>query len=124
MKNTFLYIGIVLLGELLEAASIDGCGPIRTFFQVVMPISKTVYATVFILDFVARWNDFMWPFLITTGEDKRTVQLAVQVFFGTKPVHYGAIMAALTLASIPMLILYIFMQKYYVQGIASTGIKG
>lgn len=110
--------------ELLEAASIDGCGPVRTFFQVVMPISKTVYATVFILDFVARWNDFMWPFLITTGENKRTVQLAVQVFFGTRPVHYGAIMAALTLASIPMLIMYIFMQKYYVQGIASTGIKG
>ena len=110
--------------ELLEAAYIDGCGPIRTFFKVVMPVSKTVYATVFILDFVARWNDFMWPFLITTGEDKRTVQLAVQVFFGTKPVHYGAIMAALTLASIPMLIMYIFMQKYYVQGIASTGIKG
>lgn len=111
-------------GELLEAAYIDGCGPIRTFFKIIMPISKTVYATVFILDFVARWNDFMWPFLITTGEEKRTVQLAVQVFFGTQPIHYGAIMAALTLASIPMLILYIFMQKYYVQGIASTGIKG
>lgn len=111
-------------GELLEAAYIDGCGPIRTFFKIIMPISKTVYATVFILDFVARWNDFMWPFLITTGENKRTVQLAVQVFFGTQPIHYGAIMAALTLASIPMLILYIFMQKYYVQGIASTGIKG
>lgn len=110
--------------ELLEAAAIDGCGPIKTFFRVVMPISKTVYATVFILDFVARWNDFMWPFLITTGENKRTVQLAVQVFFGTRPVHYGAIMAALTLASLPMLIIYIFMQKYYVQGIASTGIKG
>lgn len=66
----------------------------------------------------------MWPFLITTGANKQTVQLAVQVFFGTKPVHYGAIMAALTLASIPMLLMYIFMQKYYVQGIASTGIKG
>lgn len=110
--------------ELLEAASIDGCGPVRTFFTVIMPISKTVYATVFILDFVARWNDFMWPFLITTGENKRTVQLAVQVFFGTNPVHYGAIMAALTLASVPMLLIYIFMQKYYVQGIASSGIKG
>lgn len=110
--------------ELLEAASIDGSGPIKTFFKVVMPIAKTVYATVFILDFVARWNDFMWPFLITTGENKRTVQLAVQVFFGTQPVRYGAIMAALTLASIPMLMMYIFMQKYYVQGIASTGIKG
>ena len=110
--------------ELIEAAYIDGSAPILTFFKVVMPISKTVYATVFILDFVARWNDFMWPFLITTGETKRTVQLAIQVFFGTKPINYGAIMAALTLASIPMLLLYIFMQKYYVQGIASTGIKG
>lgn len=76
-------------GELIEAAYIDGCGPIKTFFKIIMPISKTVYATVFILDFVARWNDFMWPFLITTGEDKRTVQLAVQVFFGTQPIHYG-----------------------------------
>lgn len=110
--------------ELIEAASMDGCGPIRTFFKVVMPISKTVYATVFILDFIARWNDFMWPFIITTGEDKRVVQLAIQVFFTTQPVHYGAIMASLTLASIPMILMYIFMQKYYVQGIASTGIKG
>ncbi len=110
--------------DLIEAASIDGCGPIRTFFTVVMPISKTVYATVFILDFVAHWNDFMWPFLITTGETKRTIQLAIQVFFGTQPVHYGAIMAALVVATIPMLIMFIFMQKYYIEGIASSGIKG
>ena len=110
--------------SLLEAAAIDGCGPIRTFFQIVLPLAKTVFATVFILDFVARWNDFMWPFLITTGTEKRTVQLAVQTFFGTQPIHYGAIMAALTLASLPMLIMCIFMQKYYVEGIASTGIKG
>lgn len=109
---------------LIEAAAIDGCGHIRTYFQIVMPLAKTVFATVFILDFVARWNDFMWPFLITTGESKRTVQLAVQAFFGTQPIHYGAIMAALTLASLPMLLIYIFMQKYYVEGIAGTGIKG
>lgn len=110
--------------DLIEAAYIDGCGPIRTFFSIVMPISKTIYATVFILDFVQHWNDFMWPFLSITGESKRTIQLAVQVFFGTKPIHYGAIMASLTVASIPMLLMFIFMQKYYVQGIASTGIKG
>lgn len=110
--------------DLLEAASLDGCGPIRTFFQVVMPLSKTVYATVFILDFVAHWNDFMWPFLVMTGEDKRTIQLAVQVFFGTQPIHYSAIMAALVVSAIPMLIMFIFMQKYYIEGIASSGIKG
>lgn len=110
--------------DLLEAASIDGCSPIRTFFNVIMPISKTVYATVFILDFVSHWNDFMWPFLVMTGEDKRTIQLAVQVFFGTQPVHYSAIMAALVVSAIPMIIMFIFMQKYYVEGIASSGIKG
>lgn len=110
--------------DLLEAASLDGCSPIRTFFTIVMPISKTVYATVFILDFVAHWNDFMWPFLIMTGEDKRTIQLAIQVFFGTQPVHYGAIMAALVVSAVPMLIMFIFMQKYYIEGIASSGIKG
>lgn len=110
--------------ELLEAASIDGSGPIRTFFTIVMPISKTVYATVFILDFVARWNDFMWPFLVMTGESKRTIQLAIQVFFGTQPVYYSAIMAALVVSAIPMLIMFIFMQKYYIEGIASSGIKG
>lgn len=110
--------------ELLEAAALDGASPVRTFFTVVMPISKTVYATVFILDFVAHWNDFMWPFLVMTGENKRTIQLAIQVFFGTQPIHYSAIMAALVVSAVPMLIMFIFMQKYYIEGIASSGIKG
>ena len=110
--------------DLIEAAAFDGCRPAGTFFKIVMPISKTVYATVFILDFVAHWNDFMWPFLVMTGEDKRTIQLAVQSFFGTQPVHYSAIMAALVISAIPMIIMFIFMQKYYVEGIASSGIKG
>ena len=110
--------------DLIEAAAIDGCRPAGTFFKIVMPISKTVYATVFILDFVAHWNDFMWPFLVMTGEDKRTIQLAVQSFFGTQPVHYSAIMAALVISAIPMIIMFIFMQKYNVEGIASSGIKG
>ena len=116
------FIGIP--DELIEAAKVDGCGPIKTYFKIIMPISKTVFATVFILDFVSRWNDFMWPFLITTGEEKRTVQLAVQISVGVSPIHYGVIMAVLTLASIPMILMYIFMQKFYVEGIASTGIKG
>ena len=110
--------------DLLEAAAIDGCGPIKTFFTIVMPISGTVYATIFILDFVAHWNDFMWPMLVVTGEDMRTIQLAIQTFFGSKPILYGAIMASLTISAIPMLLMFVFLQKYYVEGIASTGIKG
>lgn len=107
--------------DLLEAAAIDGCGPIKTFFTIVMPISGTVYATIFILDFVAHWNDFMWPMLVVTGEDMRTIQLAIQTFFGSKPIHYGAIMASLTISAIPMLLMFVFLQKYYVEGITSTG---
>ena len=110
--------------DLREAPAIDGCGPIKTFFTIVMPISGTVYATIFILDFVAHWNDFMWPMLVVTGEDMRTIQLAIQTFFGSKPIHYGAIMASLTISAIPMLLMFVFLQKYYVEGIASTGIKG
>lgn len=110
--------------ELIEAASIDGSGPINTFFKIVVPISGTVYATIFILDFVAHWNDFMWPMLVVTGEEKRTIQLAIQTFFGSKPINYGAIMASLTVSAVPMLIMFLALQKYYVEGIASTGIKG
>ena len=94
--------------DLLEAASIDGCGPVKTFFTVVLPISGTVYATIFILDFVAHWNDFMWPLLVVTGEEKRTIQLAIQTFFGSKPINYGPIMASQTISAIPMLIMFLF----------------
>ena len=108
--------------DLIEAAAIDGSSPAGTFFKVVMPISKTVYATVFILDFVAHWNDFMWPFLVMTGEDKRTISCSI--VFGTQPLRSARCMAALVVSAIPMIIMFIFMQKYYVEGIASSGIKG
>jgi len=110
--------------ELIEAAKIDGCSPFGIFTKVVAPISGNVYATVFILDYVSHWNDFMWPMLVVTWEDMRTIQLAIQTFFGSKPIHYGAIMASLTISAIPMLLMFVFLQKYYVEGIASTGIKG
>lgn len=110
--------------DLIEAAEIDGAGPFKTFITVVVPISKPVFATVFILDYVAYWSDFMWPLLVVTDAGKRTVQLGIQTFFTEPPVYYGPIMAALTIASLPMIILFLFLQKYYVQGIATSGIKG
>jgi len=110
--------------ELVEAASIDGASPFRTFIQVVVPISKPVFATVFILDYVAYWSDFMWPLLVITDSNKRTVQLGIQAFFTEPPIYYGPVMAALTIASVPMIVLFLFLQKYYVQGISTSGIKG
>ena len=82
--------------DLIEAAEIDGAGPFKTFLQVIIPVSKPVFATVFILDYVAYWSDFMWPLLVITDAGKRTVQLGIQTFFTEPPVYYGPIMAALT----------------------------
>ena len=110
--------------DLIEAAEIDGAGPFKTFLQVIIPVSKPVFATVFILDYVAYWSDFMWPLLVITDAGKRTVQLGIQTFFTEPPVYYGPIMAALTIASVPMIIMFLFLQKYYVQGISTSGIKG
>ena len=110
--------------DLIEAAQMDGANPFTTFIKVIIPISKPVFATVFILDYVAYWSDFMWPLLVITDADKRTVQLGIQTFFTEPPVYYGPIMAALAIASLPMIVLFLFLQKYYVQGISTSGIKG
>lgn len=110
--------------ELLESAAIDGSSPIRTFVSVVVPLSGPVFTTVFILDFINHWGDFMWPILVTTGESLRNVQLGIQTFFTLPPVYYGQIMATLTFTTVPIVLLFLFLQKYYVQGITSTGIKG
>ncbi|MBC5689915.1 carbohydrate ABC transporter permease [Mediterraneibacter sp. NSJ-55] len=110
--------------ELLEAARIDGCGPFRIFIKIVIPNSGPVFATAFILDFSAHWNDYLWPLLVSTNEEMRTIQLGIATFFNTEPIEYGPIMAALVICTIPMLILFLILQKYYVQGITSSGIKG
>ena len=110
--------------DFIEAAAIDGADPIRTFFALIVPISGPVFATVLILDYVAYWSDFMWPLLVTLSPGKRTVQLGLQAFFTETPIYYGPIMAALVVSVIPMVVMFVFFQKYYVQGIAATGIKG
>lgn len=110
--------------EILESASIDGSSPMKTFVSIVVPLSGPVFATVFILDFISHWGDFMWPILVTTGESLRNVQLGIQTFFTLPPVFYGQIMATLTFTTVPIILLFLLLQKYYVQGITSSGIKG
>lgn len=110
--------------EIIEASEIDGASKFKTFFSIVIPISGPVFATVFILDVVLRWSDFMWPLIITINDNIRTVQIGIQSLFNDTVIYYGTVMAALTLAVVPMLILFIFFQKYYVQGISTSGMKG
>ena len=85
----------------------------NSYLALVLPLAKPVYATVGILVFIACWNDFVWPVMIISDSSKQTIQ----------PVNYGNVMAGLTLVTIPVLIIFLSLRKYYVAGIASTGAK-
>ena len=106
-----------------EAAKLDGASAIRTFFQLIVPLAKPVYATVGILVFIACCNDFVWPVMVISDSSKQTIQMALSSLFSIQPVNYGNVMAGLTLVTIPVLIIFLSLQKYYVAGIASTGAK-
>ena len=106
-----------------EAAKLDGASAVRTFFQLIVPLAKPVYATVAILVFIAYWNDFVWPVMVISDSSKQTIQMALSSLFSIQPVNYGNVMAGLTLVTIPVLIIFLSLQKYYVAGIASTGAK-
>ncbi len=106
-----------------EAAKLDGASALRTFFQLIVPLAKPVYATVGILVFIAYWNDFVWPVMVISDTSKQTIQMALSALFSIQPVNYGNVMAGLTMVTIPILIIFLSLQKYYVAGIASTGAK-
>jgi ABC-type glycerol-3-phosphate transport system permease component len=110
--------------ELEEAAQIDGASPWQTFVRIVVPNSKPVFATAAILTFVTHWSDFMWPLIVATDQSIQTVQIGIQYLFTDNNIQYGQIMAALTLTTIPVILIFIFFQRYYVQGITSSGVKG
>ncbi|NLK28139.1 MAG: carbohydrate ABC transporter permease [Clostridiales bacterium] len=109
---------------LAEAASIDGAGPFRTFLKVFVPLTTPIVATIIILKFMDSWNSFLWPLVILTGEDKRTVPILISAFSyegGTRMA--GSTMCVAFLGIIPVLIVFLFLQKYIIQSIALSGIK-
>ncbi len=106
----------------IEAAEIDGCNPLKIFFRVVLPMAMPVFVTVFILEFFGKWSDYYWPMLTLTDSNLWNIQIAI-ADFNSRAEHYGQFMAALTVCTLPIVILFLFLQKYYIQGIATQGIK-
>lgn len=106
-----------------EAATIDGADKWKTYFMIYLPNSKVILATLALMKGVAVWNDYLWPLVMTNSESSRTVQLALSMFRTETVINWGPLMAASVLVSIPMIILFLFTQKYFVQGIVSTGLK-
>ncbi len=109
--------------ELEEAAVLDGANKLMIFFKVVMPLSKSIYATTAILTFILSWNDYIWPVLIFADNKKMPLQVILNVLNNTEPVYINQVLAALTVATIPIMIIYAVFQKYIVEGVSHTGIK-
>ena len=123
----FMFVGFVksLPLEIEEAASIDGCGPVRTFFNVVLPMLKPTLISVGILELMWVWNDYLLPYLVLDITKYRTIPIHVQYLKGSYgTVDLGATMAVIMMAILPIIIVYLFCQKYIIKGVAAGAVKG
>lgn len=110
--------------ELDESAYIDGASRWKVLFSIFVPLAKPAFAALTIFCFMGAWNDFMWPLIVTSDEAMRTMQVGIAYFKDSNVTDYGSTMAASFLCSIPILIVFAFANKQFVQGITMTGIKG
>ncbi|WP_309735013.1 carbohydrate ABC transporter permease [Chamaesiphon sp. OTE_75_metabat_556] len=110
--------------ELEEAARIDGASTIRTYFEIIVPISKPVFATVAILTFLTQWGSFLWPLMVTIDESVRPLPVAIAAFQTLPPIQWGDLMSFGVMMVAPMLLVFLLFQKWFVAGVASTGTKG
>ena len=116
------FIGLPI--SLDEAAKIDGASPFQIYLKIIVPLSKPVFATVAILQFLFRWGDFLWPLMVTRGYEYRPLTVAIQQFFSQDPKVWGDIFAFASMVTIPSLIIFLLFQKWFMRSVASSGIKG
>ena len=116
------YMGIP--DSLCEAARIDGMSEYGIYAKIMLPLSKPAISTLTIFTFVAVWNDFLGPLIYLRSTEKKTIQLGLKLFVGQYATDYNLIMAGSVMSLIPVIIVFLFLQKYFVEGIANTGIKG
>jgi multiple sugar transport system permease protein len=110
--------------ELEDAAEMDGCTRFRFLWAVVVPLSVPALITLGLLNFLGAWNSFLWPLIITRSPEMRPIQLGLQVFSSDAGSRFAELMAASTLVILPTVLLFVFAQRYLVEGIARTGLKG
>lgn len=110
--------------DLCEAARIDGMSEYRIYASIMLPLSKPALSTLTIFTFVATWNDYLGPLIYLKTQEKKTIQLGLKMFISQYSSDYGLIMAGSVLSLIPVLIVFLILQKYFVEGVASTGLKG
>lgn len=123
--NIFLFrqVFVSLPDDVYEAAQLDYCGPVKYFFTMVLPMSKTVVATVSVFTFLNVWNDYLWPSLVFTSSDLLTAQIGLNSITSNEITTMGQTLAVITLVTIPVIIIYSLFSKQIVEGVTSTGSK-
>lgn len=109
--------------ELLDAAAIDGCNPLQTFALIALPLARSVLVAFGVLVTLWSWNDFLWPLIITKSADMQLLSVGIAYFQGQFVSNYAVMMAAATLSTIPMVILFVFAQRFLIEGITMSGLK-
>lgn len=120
LRQFFLTLPI----ELEDAARIDGASPLRILWQIIIPLSKPAIVTMCVFTALGAWNSFLWPLIVTTGTDMFTVQLGLQTFRGAYSTQWSYMMAATCFVTLPVLIVFFIGQKYFIEGVALSGLKG
>lgn len=123
--NIFLFrqVFVSLPDDVYEAAQLDFCGPVKYFFTMVLPMSKTVVATVSVFTFLNVWNDYLWPSLVFTSSDLLTAQIGLNSITSNENTTMGQTLAVITMITIPVIIIYSLFSKQIVEGVTSTGSK-
>jgi multiple sugar transport system permease protein len=110
--------------ELEEAARVDGASILETFWEIIVPLAKPVFATVAILSFLTQWGTFLWPLMVTVDEQVRPLPVAIATFQTLPPIQWGDIMSFGVMMVTPILVLFLLFQKWFIAGVAATGNKG
>lgn len=132
LLQSFTAFGVFLIrqfymsipNELLEAARIDGLNDYGIYGRIVLPLSKPAMATLCIFSFVSVWNDFMGPMIYFNSTNRKTIQLGIRMFIGQYSTEYGLIMAASCISLIPVLVVFLSFQRFFIEGVATSGLKG
>ena len=108
---------------LSEAAIIDGCSHFKIYSRIILPLAKPAIVTMILFTFIWAWNDYMGPYIFITSPEKQMLSVGIKMFQVNNAVDYGLQMAAATLVLVPILIVFLFCQKYFIEGIATSGMK-
>jgi len=114
---------ISIPGDLIDAAKIDGCGEFAIYRLVILPLVKPILATLAIFTFLQQWNSFIWPLIVINSARMRTLPLALSVLNGQFGTNFAMVMAGAVVATTPMLVVFLAFQRYFIRGIALTGMK-